>query len=125
MRAIYLEDTIEKEYEISRELERNGIKEIDWVMYMEDGLELIQKSIDEGNPYDVVVTDMYYPLHRGGEEAQAGEAIIEKLKELGINIPVIVASSQDFRIPDAFGTIHYSENSNWEDDLRVLIKELK
>ncbi len=125
MKAIYLEDTAEKEYAISRELEKNGIKEIDWVMYMEEGLELIQKSIDEGDPYDLIVTDMYYPLHKGGKEAEAGEALIQKLKELGIAIPVIVASSQNLRIPDAFGTIYYSETSDWEDDLRNLIRKIK
>ena len=123
MRVLNLEDDVAKHNNICKVLKRNGFIRIDWAKNLEDGMELIKSSIDSSDPYMLVVTDMYYPLVKGGKEEQAGEILINRIKKMHIDIPIIVCSSVRYRIPDILGTVYYSEKIDWEDELRGLIKK--
>ena len=126
MRVINLEDDPIKHRKICNELEKNRIKDenIDWVTNLEDGIAKIQEAIESGNPYDVAITDMYYPERPGSSEMPSGEIFIAKTEELGIDIPIILISSQNLRFPGILGTVYFSENNDWEDDFRKLVGKI-
>ncbi|WP_026499514.1 hypothetical protein [Butyrivibrio sp. WCD2001] len=127
MRVINLEDEPIKHRKICNELEKVRIKEddIDWVTNLEDGIEKIREAIESGKPYDIAVTDMYYPERPGSGDAPSGEAFISKMKEFGIDIPIILISSQNLRVPGILGTVYFLENSDWEDDLQMLVRKIQ
>lgn len=81
MRVLNIEDDVAKHNNIRKVLERYSFTQIDWAKNLEDGMELIKSSIDRSDPYMLVVTDMYYPLVKGGKEEQAGEILINRIKK--------------------------------------------
>ena len=74
--------------------------------------------------YDLVITDMYYPLEPGGSEEEAGKILISKMKEMQLNIPIIVCSSARYRIEEILGAVLYSEKSDWERQLQEMVRSL-
>lgn len=73
----------------------------------------------------VLYIDMYYPLTPGGDEAEAGMISIQKMEEMEIETPVIVCSSVPYRIPGILGSVHYSDKTDWEQQLCSLIRQCK
>ena len=39
----------------------------------------LKSSIDSNNPYDLIITDMYYPGEPGGREEQSGDVLIDRV----------------------------------------------
>ena len=98
-------------------------KNIDHADNAVDGLDMIEAAITEGKPYDLIVSDMYFPMSKGGMEVQAGMYVIEELSARGIDVPIIVCSSARMVIPDIVGCIHYNPYRNDLDaDMRELIE---
>lgn len=126
MHILNLEDSAIKKSSISRALKRGGLKnvKIDWVRNLEEGLGKIETQIKEGKPYDLIITDMWYPEYEGGSDAQSGKALIEKAQENGWEIPIILCSSFSYGFPEIFGCVHYSEKRDWENELVQLVKQL-
>lgn len=116
MNILNIEDTAIKHNDICKVLREKETINIDWVKNLEDALEKIEK-----NSYDLIITDMYYPLVRGGAEEEAGMKLIEELQQLHIRTPIIVCSSVKLKISEVLGTICYSKESNWEDELREMV----
>ena len=122
-RVLNIEDLPSKHAAVRRALERCGVPYIDHVDNAVDALDMIEIAIKEGKPYHVIVSDMYFPISKGGMEAQAGMYVIEELKARGIDVPVIVCSSARMIIPDIVGCIHYSPYRNDLDaDMREMIE---
>ena len=55
---------------------------------------------------------------------EAGEYFLKALAEKNINLPVIICSTRNYRIPGAYGSVWFSDLSDWEMDLRSLINRL-
>jgi len=89
-----------------------------------DGLDMIESAINEGKPYDAIVSDMYFPMSKGGMEVQAGMYVIEELQARGINVPVIVCSSARMVIPEIIGCIHYSPRNDLDADMCEMIEQI-
>ena len=111
-----------KHVAVRRALERCGISNVDHAETAVDGLDMIEAAIAEGKPYDLVVSDMYFPMSKGGMEVQAGMYVIEELEARGINIPVIVCSSARMVIPEIVGCIHYSPRNDLDADMREMVE---
>ena len=125
-RVLNIEDLITKHVDVRRALERCGVPHIDHVENAVDGLDMIEAAIAEGKPYDLIVSDMYFPMTKGGYEVQAGMYVIEELQARGIDVPVIVCSSARMVIPDIVGCIHYSPYRNDLDaDMREMVDIVK
>lgn len=122
MKILNIEDTATKHADICKALRKSGVTDIDWAKNLEDGLELLKAHSKD---YDLVITDMYYPLVQGGSEAMAGEILIRKMEELQLTIPVIVCSSAHIRMQGILGAVFYSLNSDWERDLQELVKQVQ
>lgn len=125
-RVLNIEDVVTKHVDVKRALERCGVSYIDHADNAVDGLDMIEAAIAEGKPYDLLVSDMYFPVSKGGSEVQAGMYVIEELQARGINLPVIVCSSARMVIPEIVGCIHYSPYWNDLDaDMRELVEQVR
>ena len=120
-KVLNIEDLPTKHVAIRRALERCGVISIDHAETAVDGLDMIEAAIAEGKPYDVIVSDMYFPMSKGGMEVQAGMYVIEELHARGILVPVIVCSSARMVIPEIVGCIHYSSKNDLDADMREMI----
>ena len=120
-RVLNFEDLMSKHIAVVRALERCGITNIDHADNAVEGLDMIEAAIAEGKPYDVIVSDMYFPISKGGYEAQSGMYVIEELQARGIDVPVIVCSSARMVIPEIVGCIHYSSRNDLDADMREMI----
>ena len=65
MKIIHLEDSVDKHMEVCRELQKIGITSVEWVTNANEGLEKIETAIQNGAPFDLVISDMHYPTGRG------------------------------------------------------------
>lgn len=125
MKIIHLEDSVDKHMEVCRELQKMGITSVEWVTCVNEGLEKIETAIKNGAPFDLAISDMHYPIRRGEvADWEAGEYFLKALAERNINLPVIICSTRNYRIPGAYGSVWFSDLSDWEMELRSLINGL-
>ena len=125
MRVLNIEDNAIKHAKITRVIRKSGINDIDWAKNLKDGLTMLEYAKNDGKPYDLVVTDMYYPLEAGGEEVEAGEVFIEKMEEVKDNTAIILCSSVSYKYPQIYGNLYYSDRSNWEEELENYLNVLR
>ena len=112
-KVLLLEDNIFKAADITRALEQYGIKELHKVRNQEAGKEKLLEAIKEQKPYDLIITDMNYPLEAGEEtDPEAGFKLLLWLKKRGILTPVIICSSYQYREPSVLGCIRYHRNGD-------------
>ena len=79
MRVLNIEDDTFKHNDICKALSGCGIKDVKWSNNLADGWKQIKNSIDSNNPYDLIITDMYYPGEPGGREEQSGDILIDRV----------------------------------------------
>ena len=120
---LLIEDNIYKAIDIERALESCGIANIIRVGFQEDA----HDKIEEGASFDLIITDMRYPLHRGGDaDNEAGFKLIEWLKEKDLDIPVVICSTSNYEsVPEIFGTVWYSELNDIKRDFKRIIAKLE
>jgi hypothetical protein len=123
VRVINLEDNVMKHHAITRVLEDMRIRDITWVKNVDDGMEEIEKAISNGTPYSIAITDMQFYLHKDDSNitVDAGEQFIKLVSEKGIELPIIVCSSDNLAIEGTIGTVWYQERRDWEADLRGIV----
>lgn len=122
---LLIEDNIYKAIDIERALESCGIKNITRVGFLEEALEKIEEC-ELAVTFDLIVTDMRYPLHRGGDEdCEAGFKLIEYLKEKRLTIPVVICSTSNYEsVEGIFGTVWYSELNDIKRDFKKIKERL-
>lgn len=125
MRILNIEDTMLKHMDIARAVRKLGRVELDHAKNLKSGLTMIEASFAENRPYDVIISDMYYPADEDGVDADSGNRLIEIMKEKEANIPIIICSTVRFRIPEILGVVYYSANADWERELLELLKEVR
>jgi len=125
MKILHLEDDVFKRKRIERVLCSAGVNNSIWVKNLEDGIICIEEAQSKSEPYELIISDMYYPLKNGGREAEAGTELLSILKNKGIDTPVIICSSARLRIREAYGCLWYSENSDWDRQLEALLRKIQ
>ena len=121
MYILNVEDDVFKHNDICKVLQNCGVTKIDWAENLEDAIKMVSSSEENNTPYDLIITDMWYPAAPGGRESQCGEVLIKKISEMNLNIPIILCSSVNYSIPDILDTVYYSEKADWEEKLTNLI----
>lgn len=79
---------------VQKTLEDLNIPNVDYVYYCDDALAKIQKSIRENEPYDLLITDLYYEEDHREQEIKDGRELIQKIKEIQPSLKVIVFSAE-------------------------------
>jgi len=106
LKILHLEDNAMKQTAIARVLHDVCEAEIDWVTDVASGMKKIEEIKEQGDMYDLAITDMQYPLKKGtGIDEDAGEVFIGQMKDQNVEIPIIVCSSMRLRIREAYGCV--------------------
>ena len=114
-RVLVVDDEVIKYMAIKKALEFNGIREIQIVGNQEAVWEEIEKAEQRDEKFDLIVTDMHYPLREREEpNPDAGFILLDEMEKRGYQIPVIICSSLNFREPRALGCVWYRENESLE-----------
>lgn len=122
-KVLNFEDTMTKHVAVLRALNKCGIRMVDHATTAMEGLAMIELAIEEGQPYDLIVSDMYFPIFPHERETQAGMYVIEELKNRQIDVPIIVCSSARFCIPEIVGCIYYDVfKGDLDADMREMIE---
>ena len=64
---------------------------------------MYKQAIAEGRPYDLIITDMWYPRSEGMDEEQSGDRLISIAKEENWDTPILVCSNQNYSYPGILG----------------------
>ena len=127
MKILHLEDSVSKHSEIRSVLLSCGVKadDIVWVTNLMDGIDKIKEAKENGEHFDLAITDMYYPVEPGGyEEKDTGDKFVKFVKKEKLKLPVIICSSINIKDGSVFGCVWFSPLSNWEMELRALVAEI-
>ncbi|MCR4648338.1 MAG: hypothetical protein K5776_04585 [Lachnospiraceae bacterium] len=125
MKILNVDDNAIKSSRICNEVKRaDSNAEIDWVRNLEEAVKKIEENFENNTPYDLVITDMWYPKDFYGGDVESGDKLIAMNKTEGWNLPMILVSTINYHYRDILGCLHYSENEDWESRLRDMIKEL-
>jgi len=79
---------------IQKTLEDLNIPNVDYVYYCDDALAKVQKSIRENEPYDLLITDLYYDEDHHKQNIKGGQELIHKIREIQPSLKVIVFSAE-------------------------------
>lgn len=126
LKVLILDDNVFKAMDIKRALDFCGIKDMYMVTDQSSGMEYIYKCSKEESKVDLIITDMHYPLKKGIEaDIEAGLKLIKRVNEEGLDIPVIVCSSLNYRLPNILGTVWYNRLRDLKMDFREILERLK
>lgn len=132
LRVLVFEDDVFKRDDVKRALVFSGVQkgQIDIARSQEKGIGLLNDSVKNGAPYDVIVTDMQYPLSDGADvDVEAGIKLIRHLGNERLDIPVIICSSGDYSTledePLVLGAVLYGINYDINMPFKKLIDKLK
>ena len=123
-KIINIEDTTEKHWAINRALNWNGCPNAELAKNAETGIAMIEEMIATGNPYELLILDMHFPVN-GTDDTKAGLYVIGELKNKNIKIPIIVCSSLRYNIPEIVGCIFYNKSRDLNWDFRELLSKLQ
>lgn len=94
-KVIIAEDHESSNLSVEKTIEDLKIRESDYVFYCDDALHKIQLAIKKQNPYDLLVTDLYFE-HDGTKQAILdGFDLIKAVREIQPGIRVIVFTGED------------------------------
>lgn len=126
LKTLILDDDIYKTIAIQRALESCGITDIKTVSNQKSGMKYLYQCQEDGTPVELVVTDMHYPLEAGERaDEEAGFKLVERLKQEGIDIPVIICSSLNFKAEDVLGTVWYNEMRDLNGDFKEVLAKIR
>lgn len=79
---------------VQKTLEELNIPKVDYVYYCDDAIGKIRKALREEQPYDLLITDLYYEEDHHAQDLKDGRELIDKAKELQPGLKVIVFSAE-------------------------------
>jgi len=121
IKVLVIEDDILKAIDINRALKSNNIKNITKVNNQEEAWRLIN---EQGEKFDLIVTDMHYPLAPGAlADKEAGLKLIKRLEQEGSDTPIIVCSSVNYSIPGILGSVWYNKLRDLDSDFEKLLNK--
>ncbi len=125
MKILIIEDKSEKYIDIVMTLKSEGWSNVEKAGTVEEAMDKIVYAMDSAEPYDIVITDMHYPPAKGMPPiGDAGEKLIQEIKEKDIHLPVIVCSSHNYSLPAASAFVWYRKQGAWKRELIQAMKDV-
>nr|WP_315027602.1 response regulator [uncultured Chryseobacterium sp.] len=93
-KILIAEDHESINFSVQKTLEELNIPNVDYVYYCDDALAKVQKAIREENPYDLLITDLYYEEDHHQQKIQDGRQLIQEVREIQPSLKVIVFSAE-------------------------------
>jgi DNA-binding NarL/FixJ family response regulator len=79
---------------VQKTLEELSIPNVDFAHYCDDALAKVQKSIREKEPYDLLITDLYYEEDHRKQNIKDGRELIEEIRKIQPSLKAIVFSAE-------------------------------
>ncbi len=93
-KVLIAEDHESANISIQKTLEELGVLHTDYVFYCDDALQKIQNNKKINQPYDLLITDMYFEQDRRVQTITDGAALIAAARQAQPDLKILVFSSE-------------------------------
>jgi two-component system capsular synthesis response regulator RcsB len=93
-KVLIAEDHESANISVQKTLEEMGIIDSDYVYYCDDALVRIQKAKDVGEPYDLLITDLYFDADHRQQKIEDGTALIHAGRATQPELRILVFSAE-------------------------------
>jgi DNA-binding NarL/FixJ family response regulator len=93
-KVIIAEDHESANLSLQRTMEDFRVKNIDYVFYCDDALNRIKLAKDKNDPYDLLVTDLYFEADGNAQKIAGGFELIQSVRAVQPDIMILVFSSE-------------------------------
>ncbi|WP_262152673.1 response regulator [Chryseobacterium foetidum] len=80
---------------VQRTADELKISVVDYVHYCDDAVEKIKKSFRDNNPYDLLITDLYFDADHREQRLKDGREMVKEIREIHPSLKVIFFSSEN------------------------------
>lgn len=94
-KVLIAEDHQSANLSIQKTLEEIGIRQIDYVYYCDDALQKIKIGLKNDQPYDLLITDLYFEKDEQVQSIPDGIALIEACRIVQPDLRVLVFSAEN------------------------------
>lgn len=93
-KVIIAEDQEFANLSVQKTMEELSIKQIDHVYYCDDALNRIQAAQKKGQPYDLLITDLYFEADGTFQKIAGGFDLIRSVREAQPDIMILILSAE-------------------------------
>lgn len=93
-KVLIAEDHESANISLQKTLEELGIIQTDYTYYCDDALFRIKKAVDEGDSYDLLITDLYFEEDHHPQNIPDGSALIVAARRMQPDLRVLVFSAE-------------------------------
>jgi two-component system capsular synthesis response regulator RcsB len=93
-KVIIAEDHESSNLSVQKTMEELGIPQIDYVYYCDDALNKIKSAKQNGQPYDLLITDLYFEDDGSSQKIAGGIDLIKSVRELQPEIMILIFSAE-------------------------------
>jgi two-component system capsular synthesis response regulator RcsB len=94
-KVIIAEDHESANLSLQRTIEEFRVQHIDHVFYCDDALNRIRLAKQKGDPYDLLITDLYFEADGIAQKIAGGFELIQSVREIQPDIMILVFSSEN------------------------------
>lgn len=107
-KVLIAEDHQSSNISVQKTLDEMGIGDPDYVYYCDDALVRIQKAREAGNPYDLLITDLYFDADHRPQQLSGGVALVDAARAAQPELKILVFSAEGrVGVIDALFNQHY------------------
>lgn len=93
-KVIIAEDQESANLSVQKTMEELRIKQIDYVFYCDHALNKIQMAKQKGQPYDLLITDLYFEADGTIQKIGGGFDLIRSVREVQPDIMILIFSAE-------------------------------
>jgi two-component system, NarL family, captular synthesis response regulator RcsB len=93
-KVLIVEDHESANISVQKTLAEMGIHDPEYVYYCDDALVRIQKAQDAGEPYDLLITDLYFDADHRKQKIEGGTALIHVARVVQPELRILVFSAE-------------------------------
>ena len=93
-KVLIAEDHQHANLSLQKTLEEIGLVDHEYVYYCDDALKKIEKALQVGRPYDLLITDLYFDEDGNDQKLEDGMALIAAARKAQPELKVLVFSAE-------------------------------
>jgi DNA-binding NarL/FixJ family response regulator len=93
-KVLIAEDHESASISVQKTLEEMGVSDPDYVFYCDDALIRIQKAKEAGEPYDLLITDLYFDADHREQRIKGGADLVDAIRLVQPELRILVFSAE-------------------------------
>lgn len=93
-KVLIVEDHEVANFSVQHALKSLGISQVDYVYYCDDALTWMNNAIRNNNPYDLIITDLYFEDDGQPQHLKGGADLIQAVRMIQPELKIIVFSGE-------------------------------